>query len=186
MWPQWRGPNLPIEKVSHLEVDEWCRRNGLRLPSESEWEYACRAGTSTRFSAGDDAKSLQGFANIADAYLMSHYRELWKGAMLPRGTREVNDGFAGTAPVGKFSPNPFGILDLHGNVWEWCADPWEPSYEKAPADGSAAKEGDQTRRVMRGGSWFTVSAMCRTAARAWLAADSRSGDLGFRPALSLR
>ncbi|MCU0725414.1 MAG: formylglycine-generating enzyme family protein [Planctomycetes bacterium] len=184
-WPQWKGPNLPVENVNFTEVGAWCARNGLRLPSEAEWEYACRAGTTTRYFAGDDPKSLAGFANIADAYLLGHYRELWSGAMPPTCTREVNDGFAGTAPVGRFKPNPFGLHDMHGNVWEWCADAFRKNYEGAPAHAGPNLKGEAGRRVIRGGSWFTPSGMCRSATRAWLAEDSRSRDLGFRPAFSL-
>ena len=183
--PNWKGPNLPVEKVSFVEATRWCRENGLRLPSEAEWEYACRAGTTTRFSTGDEPASLNGFANIADAYLLSHFRELWKGAMRPMCTREVNDGFAGTAPVGRFKPNPFGLLDMHGNVWEWCADAWRKSYEDAPADATPIEEGEPGLRVIRGGSFYTPSGTSLSATRGWVAEDSISRDLGFRPAFSL-
>jgi formylglycine-generating enzyme required for sulfatase activity/serine/threonine protein kinase len=183
--PNWKGPNLPVERVSFVEAARWCRENGLRLPSEAEWEYACRAGTRTRFSTGDTPASLDGFANIADRYLLGHFRELWKGAMRPMCTREVNDGFAGTAPVGRFKANPFGLFDMHGNVWEWCADAWRKSYEDAPADATPIGKGEPGLRVIRGGSFYTPSGTSLSATRGWVAEDGVSRDLGFRPAFSL-
>ena len=110
---QWKGPQLPVEKVDWNEGREWCGRNGLRLPSEAEWEYACRAGTSTRFSFGDADGSLAEHAWFAD-----------------------NSGGA-THPVGQRRANPWGLFDVYGNVSEWCEDLSHRNYSGAPADGTA-------------------------------------------------
>src|SRR5262249_25067582 len=95
-----------------------------RLPTEAEWEYSCRASSATRYPTGDDIERLIGRANIADFY----YKE--KDSSCTWNV-EWEDGFAFTAPVGKFQPNPFGLYDMHGNVWEWCEDWYDTSYYKA-------------------------------------------------------
>src|SRR5213075_628736 len=95
------------------------------LPTEAEWEYACRAGTTTRYFSGDDPESLLRVANVPDA----SYRDAQRG---PVGydTLKGRDGIAGLATVGEFAPNAWGLYDMHGNVWEWCLDGWDPkAYE---------------------------------------------------------
>jgi formylglycine-generating enzyme required for sulfatase activity len=142
---RWRGPRNSVEMLSWDEAQEFCRKatelmhaagliekdQVIRLPSEAEWEYAARAGTSTRYSFGDDASTLDEYA--------------WH-----TGNAAGND-----PPVGAKKPNPWGLYDIHGYLWEWCADPtWHDTYEGAPSDGSPWSEGgDRTRRVLRGGSW---------------------------------
>ena len=99
-----------------------------RLPTEAEWEYACRAGTTTRYYSGDDPETLAKVGNVADATFKAKFPD-WKC------TIKASDGYVFTAPVGKFKPNAFGLYDMHGNAWQWCAD-WygEEYYAKSPVD----------------------------------------------------
>jgi formylglycine-generating enzyme required for sulfatase activity len=130
-----------------------------RLLSEAEWEYAARAGTTTSYSWGD---------------------ELGKNKANCNGCGSEWDA-GRTAPVGSFAPNPFGLYDMQGNVWEWVEDCWHPNYEGAPKDGSAwIAQGDCNNRVIRGGSWSGYSVGLRSALRFWFSADDHANDLGFR------
>ena len=159
-----KGNDLPVEQVSWHDAVEFCDRlsrstgKAYRLPSEAEWEYACRAGTTTRYHFGE----------VIDPELANYQSQ-------------------GTTPVGSFGiANTFGLYDMHGNVIEWCADHWHENYEGAPTDGSAWVEGgDADRRVWRGGSWYLTPEYCRSAYRTGLNADSRSNHLGFRVVCSL-
>ncbi len=138
------------------------RPDAYRLPSEAEWEYACRAGTETPFSFGDRINKSQ--------------------AQFSRG----NVGSAGqSVPVGSFPANAFGLCDMHGNVWEWCADHWHHDYNGAPLDGSIWDGGDASRRVLRGGSWFSNPRHLRSANRLRSNPTDRNGDFGFRVARTL-
>ena len=131
---------------------------GYRLPSEAEWEYAVRAGSTTKYSWGDAIGSNR--ANCAGC-----------------GSRWDSQQ---TAPVGSFPANAWGLHDMHGNVQKWVADCWNDSYEGAPTDGSAWMDGDCSLRVVRGGSWFNAPWYLRSALRNWFPRASRLGDLGFR------
>ena len=124
------------------------------LPTEAEWEYACRAGTTTAFSFGDDPKALGDYA--------------WY------------DGNSGshTHPVGEKKPNPWGLYDMHGNVWQWCADRYGPYQEGSIKDPKGADVGES--RVFRGGSWGSQLRLCRSADRDGGNPDHRYGDGGFR------
>jgi formylglycine-generating enzyme required for sulfatase activity len=167
---KWKGPRNSVEKVSWDEAVAFCRkvtaelrRRGMlgkgeviRLPSEAEWEYVCRAGTTTAYSFGDDAAELTHFAWFT-------------------GNAKGND-----PPVGAKKPNPWGFYDMHGYVWEWCADAWHGDYEGAPADGSAWAMEGATERVIRGGAWTEKAGECRSAARRGRAHDTRSDAIGFR------
>ena len=120
-----------------------------RLPSEAEWEYACRAGTSTPFHMGETITSELVNYGVASA---------------EPGSEGVYRGQ--TTEVGSFSANAFGLYDMHGNVWEWCVDHWHDNYTGAPTDGTAwIAENKETRRVMRGGSFSNPPAVCRAASR---------------------
>ena len=161
---QFKGDDLPVEQISWHEAVEFCDRlsrstgKAYRLPSEAEWEYACRAGTTTPFHVGEAL------------------------------TKELaNYGGNGTTAVGSFGvANAFGLYDMHGNVWEWCADHWHENYEGAPTDGSVWVEGgDANRRVLRGGSWYGAPEDCRSAFRIRYVADSRGANVGFRVVCSL-
>ena len=129
-----------------------------RLLSEAEWEYAARAGTSTRYPWGDQIKPEQ--ANYDS---------------------KVDQ----TTEVGAYPPNPWGLCDMHGNVREWVEDCWNDSYAGAPGDGSAWTSGDCSRRVQRGGSWFDLPRLLRSAGRVWANADNRYYYIGFRVARML-
>ncbi|OUL34966.1 sulfatase-modifying factor protein [Nostoc sp. T09] len=148
----------PVEYVSWDEAVEFCARlskatkKEYRLPSEAEWEYACRAGTTTPFHYGQTITS-----NLANYAAASYtYAEEAAGEYRRR-----------TTPVGSFPPNSFGLYDMHGNVYEWCADPWHDSYEGAPKDGRVWLENgnDNYTPVLRGGSWLNSSGNCRSGYR---------------------
>ena len=169
----------PVTVVSWNDAVAFCawlsKKEGkiYRLPSEAEWEYACRAGTKTRFSVGDKDADLQAVANIADATL----KLKWKDAFW---ATKWEDGFPFTAPVGRFRANDFGLQDMHGNVWEWCSDWYDENYYlKSPKqDPQGPTNGKE--RVQRGGAWSTQPKFCRCAFRDYHEPDYRSDCVGFR------
>jgi formylglycine-generating enzyme required for sulfatase activity len=171
-----KGKNCPEEQVSWDDAVEFCKLlsdmtgRSYRLPSEAEWEYSCRAGTTSPFYFGETITTdLANFNGTSYIY-----------AQEPKGIYRNK-----TTDVGSFPPNAFGLYDLHGNVWEWCADTWHENYEGAPSDGSVWKEGGYPkRRLLRGGSWnFDNQYYCRSALRNHNTADYRYYDIGFRVAL---
>lgn len=172
-----KGDDLPIENVSWDDCEEFCRRISLQttrnyfLPSEAQWEYACRGGTTTPFYFGNTITTE-----------LANYNGLFRYGKGPRGVNRQT-----TTPVGSFgAANPFGLYDMHGNVWEWCADVWHDNYQDAPLDGSAwGSEETNVRRVMRGGSWYAQSNLCRSAARAATWSNSCNGFLGFRVVMAI-
>ena len=162
-----KGDNRPVERVSWDDAVEFCKRlskhsgKDYRLPSEAEWEYACRAGTMSPYYFGKEISD--GLANYGEHY--KNYGEHYKG----------------TTEVGKLGANAFGLYGVHGNVWEWCIDYWHNNYDGASVDGSAWIEGgDFNLRVLRGGSWGSDPRLCRSAYRGRLDPVTRNGDLGFR------
>ncbi|MDE0193498.1 MAG: formylglycine-generating enzyme family protein [Gammaproteobacteria bacterium] len=163
-----RGPR-PVVDVSWDDAREYVEWLSLqtgaeyRLPTEAEWEYAARAGTTTVYSWGNGVGANR--ANCGGC------GSEWGGKQ--------------TAPVGSFASNAFGLHDMHGNVWEWVADCWNESYGGAPSDGSAWLAGDCAKRVVRGGSWFNVPSYARAASRAWSTVGNRLGSMGFRVARTL-
>ncbi|MGK7942550.1 MAG: SUMF1/EgtB/PvdO family nonheme iron enzyme [Crocosphaera sp.] len=217
---RFKGDKNPVERVSWEEAVEFCQRlskltqqnqripKQYRLPSEAEWEYACRAGTKTPFCFGDTITTE--LANYKSNYIYAHEQsasEIHQNIVhsnkvekhLNPLNREEKWQFPSektdkssnkTTPVGKFYPNGFGLYDMHGNVWEWCGDDWHNNYDGAPSDGSAWFEGNynpnvrhksKSYHVMRGGSWAFVPHDCRSAVRYfnnWRA--YRKDDNGFR------
>jgi formylglycine-generating enzyme required for sulfatase activity len=132
-----------------------------RLPTEAEWEYACRAGTTTRYYSGDDPETLAKVGNVADASAKAKFpRWTW--------TIKANDGYAFTAPVGKFKPNAFGLYDMHGNTWQWCSDWYGVDYyATSPTDDPTGPDSsdDSSEHALRGGSWSDGASSTRSAVR---------------------
>ena len=145
-----------------------------RLPTEAEWEYACRAGTRTRYHTGDDPHALLRAANLFDQDALQHWPR-WRAHALAGG-----DGFAFTAPAGSFAPNAFGLHDMHGNAWEWTADWYDENYyaRSPPADPPGPASG--AVRVRRGGSWHTWPFYARCAYRNWNTPQTRYVLVGMR------
>ena len=150
-----KGAKRPVEKVSWNDAVEFCQKlsqktgREYRLPSEAEWEYACRAGTTTPFHFGETITTE--LANYDGTYT---YASEPKGKYLQQ-----------TTDVGSFPPNAFGLYDMHGNVWEWCQDDWHENYIDAPKDGSVWTSRSGDTKMMRGGSWFINPHYCRSASR---------------------
>ena len=159
-----KGNNLPVESVSWYDAVEFCARlskytgREYRLPSEAEWEYACRAGTTTPFNFGE----------IVTPQLANYGEKHRK-----------------TTPVGQFSSNAFCLYDMHGNVWEWCQDTWHQNYHGAPTDGSTWSEDENRYRVLRGGSWYNKPQECRSACRIVNNPDSDNYTFGLRVVCSI-
>jgi formylglycine-generating enzyme required for sulfatase activity len=172
-----KGDDLPVEHVTWFEAIEFCERLQLqtgkpyRLPSEAEWEYACRAGTETPFHFGDTISP-----ELASYDGRQRYRSGPKG----RSSKQ-------TSAVGSYNAaNAFGLEDMHGNVWEWCADHWYDDYTNAPADGSIQITDYRTSpRVIRGGSWMHEPTVCRSAYRNGIPPTNKVLTIGFRLAVSL-
>jgi formylglycine-generating enzyme required for sulfatase activity/tRNA A-37 threonylcarbamoyl transferase component Bud32 len=169
-----KGKNLPVEKVDWNDAVEFCARlsqktgRSYRLPSEAEWEYACRAGTITPFHFGDTV--TPDLVNYHGNYPYgSAPKGIWRGK---------------TTAVGSFPPNSFGLYDMHGNVWEWCQDIWQDNYNGAPTDGSAWERGGSDHRVLRGGSCYDDAVSCRAAYRDGNSAGYLTGNWGFRVAVA--
>ncbi|PAX51498.1 formylglycine-generating enzyme family protein [Brunnivagina elsteri] len=170
-----KGENRPVERVSWFDALEYCDRisqytgKNYRLPSEAEWEYACRAGTTTPFHFGETITSE----------LANYNAEYTYGA----GKKETSRGE--TTEVGHFGvANAFGLYDMHGNVWEWCADQWHSNYEGAPIDGSAwiedSNNNDNLIRLLRGGSRFHYPEHCRSAYPVLNSPDFDGSTFSFR------
>lgn len=168
---------LPVNQITWREAVEFCNRltqktgQNYRLPTEAEWEYACRAGTGTPFSFGGNLVSK--FANF------DGHRPYQNGIPSEARERPIRVGSLGV-------PNGFGLYDMHGNVWEWCQDQWHPSYVFAPSDGTAWDWGGESgSRVIRGGDFLSGADECRSAFRKMAEEDSRHPGIGFRVARSM-
>jgi formylglycine-generating enzyme required for sulfatase activity len=158
--------------------DELLTRHGMALPTEAQWEFACRAGTATPWSCGDARTSLHGHANVYDE-TGARLQPNWGG---PELSETFDDGYLNIAPVGRFAPNPWGLFDMHGNVWEWCRD-WYGRYDLGVQDGDGLRLVDTaTYRVYRGGSFAFPAFNARCAIRTRGAPSYRNGDVGVRAA----
>ena len=171
---RWKGERNSVEMLTHAEAVAFCEKatelmraakligddDVVRLPSEAEWEYVARAGTDTTYSFGDDAGKLDAFG--------------WH-----TGNAAGND-----PPVGAKKPNPWGLYDIHGYLWEWTADQWHENYEGAPADGSAWQMGDAKQIVIRGGSWKDKAERCTSRFRLGIPAGTRDDAVGLRCVLA--
>jgi len=167
------GAKRPVEQVSWNDAVEFCQKlsqktgREYRLPSEAEWEYACRAGTTTPFHFGETITTD-----------LANYNGNYTYASEPKGKylQETTD-------VGSFPPNAFGLYDMHGNVWEWCQDDWHDNYSNAPKDGSVWTSQSGITKLLRGGSWFYDPRLCRSASRSndpWVERDTFVDIIGFR------
>ncbi len=167
-----KGADRPVEQVSWHDAVEFCARlaretgRDYRLPSVAEWEYSCRAGTTTPFHFGETI--TPDLANYDGNYT---YGFGSKGQYRKQ-----------TTPVGSFQvANAFGLYDMHGNVWEWCADPWHENYLLVPSDSSVWENGgDDNYRLLRGGSWYCLPKLCRATQRHWEQPDNGGSGIGFR------
>jgi sulfatase modifying factor 1 len=183
-WRDWgvdQGDNSPVVNVSHNDATEFCkwlnRKDGKQydLPTEAQWEYACRAGTTERYYNGDDPEGLTKIGNVTDAAIKEK---------IPNARNAVisSDGWAFTSPVGQFAANNFGLYDMIGNACEWCTDCYAEDYytkspEKDPQGPSAGSS-----RVVRGGSWLDSAVSCRCTHRTYGWPAYRHGVIGFRVA----
>jgi formylglycine-generating enzyme required for sulfatase activity len=185
-WKQ--GESYPVVNVTWNDAVAFCKwlskKEGKEydLPTEAEWEYACRAGTTTGYHSGDNVRSLIEVGNVADATFKARF---------PRETKFLkgDDGYVFTAPVKQFKPNAWGLYDLHGNVWEWCKDGPRPYPDAAMVEKRESPiedpEGplDGPTRVLRGGSWSSNPKFCRSAYRSQSAPGYRDSQVGFRVVL---
>lgn len=170
------GQNHPVTQISWFDAVEFCDRvsqktgYNYRLPNEAEWEYACRAGTTTPFHFGETINFQ--IANYDSRY---PYRSEPKGIYLEK-----------TTEVGSFQlANSFGLFDMHGLVWEWCLDNWHQNYDKAPTNADAWLDNDDNKtRVIRGGSWRNEPLLCRSSSRQFNYANETSNNIGFRVVLT--
>jgi len=169
----------PVETVSWDEAVEFCKKlsektgKKVHLPTEAQWEYACRAGSKTMFSFGDDVAELHKYGNYCDKS---------NTLGVPWQDKAHDDGHDKTAPVGSFKANAFGLYDMHGNVWEWCADGYQDSY-KGLEDKDPPGPKDGTLRVLRGGGWFGTPVFCRSANRIRNVPGFRFSLIGLRVAV---
>ena len=167
---RFKGDSLPVERVSWRDAQSFCRKlsekvgREYHLPSETQWEYACRAGTSTPFSFGETLT-----VEVANFNGEHTFREE------PRGYyRHV------TTEAGTFPQNAFGLYDMHGNLWEWCADNWLDDYSSSSRDDSSYQKKADPYRVARGGSWHEPPELCRSASRLRVLQSEADEFMGFR------
>jgi formylglycine-generating enzyme required for sulfatase activity len=168
---KFQGENQPVINVSWDDAKEFCKKlsekinKNVRLPSEAEWEYACRAGTTTAFHFGETITPE-----------LVNYNGNYPYVDAPKGEYREK-----TVDVQSFSPNAWGLYQMHGNVWEWCEDVWHENYNGAPTDGSAwLTGGEQNKRALRGGSWLYIAFGCRSAYRDRGSAGISNFYIGFR------
>ena len=174
---EFKGATLPVETVSYKDALAFCKKlsdlpaekaagRKYRLPTEAEWEYCCRAGTSTPFHFGNELNGTQANCDGNNPY----------------GTTKKGPYLEKTSPVGSYPANAWGLYDMHGNVWEWCQDRYDSSPKQSVTDPRGPEVGSIC--VSRGGSWYNEAAGCRSANRYWYDPSIRNSGVGFRLALS--
>ena len=177
---RWKGARNSAEMFSFTEAQEFCKkitlalRNAkllaadeiIRLPTEAEWEYCCRAGTTTAYSFGDDAVKPGEVGN--------------KASLLDEFGWHTGNAAGNDPPVGAKKPNPWGLYDMHGYLWEFVSDAWHEDYSGAPADGSSWPGDERSLRVIRGGSWKDRHEALRSAHRKAIKPDEKDDAVGFR------
>ena len=180
----WQSPGFeqtdehPVLNVTWNDAVAFCqwlsRKEGktYRLPTEAEWEYACRAGTTTRYQVGEDPEGLAVVGNLADGTAHDKFPD-WDAIA-------ARDGYVFTAPVGRFTPNAWGLLDMHGNVWEWCSDWYAKDYYGRSAAEDPGGANPASLRVLRGGGWYPEPRVARSANRNAFVPDLRYVNVGFR------
>ena len=177
-WGRGRRPviNVSFNDITQKYLPWLSRKTGFtyRLPTEAEWEFAARGGAAApaglAYSFGDNTELLCEYGNSSDLAAKTTDAN-WTGI-------NCNDGYATTAPAGSLKPNALGLFDMHGNVWEWMADCWQPQYSAKPVESAAACNS----RVLRGGSWASAAPALRSAARGWERQDKFKNSIGFRVA----
>lgn len=179
----WRAPGFPQTPLDPVVCISWhdatayaawlSSRTGktYRLPSEAEWEFAARGGTTGENFWGEDSTLACVFANVND---------LTAKNKVAKAAENCTDGFMHTSPVGHFQPNPFGLYDILGNAWVWLADCWQDDYTAAPRDGSAHVSNNCQNRVLRGSSWTDTPGPVRIGARENRPPEGRYSIAGFR------
>jgi formylglycine-generating enzyme required for sulfatase activity len=174
---------LPVEGVNWEAMREVCVRLGLQIPTEAQWEYGARGGTTTVWSTGSVKSSLVGFANLADQ-AAARVKNNWPDI---KDWPELDDGFAETSPVYHYEPNPFGLFNVHGNVGEACADPYEARSSELDASHLERARPGQIRhdRVARGGGYSFAAVLARSANRSDITPENASSVLGLRPARTI-
>jgi formylglycine-generating enzyme len=169
-----------VVNVSWNDCAAFCtwlsRKEGktYRLPTEAEWEYACRAGTRTLYQTGDDIGVIVTVGNVCDESVHVQF---------PWNYLNARDGYIFTAPVGRFGPNSFGLYDMHGNVSEWCADWYDEDYYAGSQANDPIGPAAGSARVYRGSNWCGYLSSCRSAKRSSVEPDYRHGGIGFRVVL---
>jgi formylglycine-generating enzyme required for sulfatase activity len=170
------GPDHPVDSVNWSDAVTFCAKlsalpgelragREYRLPTEAEWEYACRAGTTTPFHFGSSLSSREANFN-GDEY--------------PYGGAEKGPYLKKTTPVGSYKPNPWGLYDMHGNVWQWCADWADSNYYKRSPRQDPPGPASGNCRILRGGSWLDNGGNLRSASHVWNVPDGRYSNFGFR------
>ena len=173
------SPIHPVEQVSWFDADRFCRRAGLALPSEAQWERAARGGTTARWSIAERRADLMGKINIADQAAAR------RGGTWPAiaDWPEYEDGWVSTCPIGSLPPNPFGFHEMLGNLWEWCLDGYYAhSYETHAAVDPVQPPDGLPQRTSRGGSFDNTAASARVTSRDGAAPQVSGHTIGFRPA----
>ena len=173
----------PVESISWEDAIEFCARlsrrtkRDYRLPTEAEWEYACRAGTATPFHFGETISTeLANYRGTEGEYNGRIYSGIYGRGVGVQGIYREQ-----TTPVGSFPPNAFGLYDMHGNVWEWCEDDWHEDYQDASRDGRSSRTGSNPNiKAMRGGSWYNFPWSCRSAFRSLNPCQAHLNSFGFR------